>query len=61
MKPHSGIAAEQHFILKGEYISDGKVYHEVTYQSFKARGNHGPFESKHGILVPVIKKRIKDE
>jgi anti-sigma factor ChrR (cupin superfamily) len=54
MEPHSHITAEQHFILKGEYISEGKVYHEGTYRSFKAHETHGPFESKHGALVLVI-------
>jgi anti-sigma factor ChrR (cupin superfamily) len=54
MEPHSHITAEQHLIIKGEYISDGKVYHEGTYQSFRAHEDHGPFESKHGALVLVI-------
>lgn len=54
MAPHSHITPEQHVILKGEYKSEGKVYHEGTYRSFKAHENHGPFESKHGALVLVI-------
>ncbi|MBN2213582.1 MAG: cupin domain-containing protein [Bacteroidales bacterium] len=54
MAPHSHITAEQHVILKGEYISDGKVYHEGTYQCFKAHENHGPFQSKQGALVLVF-------
>ncbi|MBN2275880.1 MAG: cupin domain-containing protein [Bacteroidales bacterium] len=54
MEAHSHIHAEQHLILKGEYISEGKVFHEGTYRSFKAHENHGPFESKKGALVLVI-------
>jgi anti-sigma factor ChrR (cupin superfamily) len=54
MAPHSHITAEQHVIIKGEYISEGKVYHEGTYQTFKAHENHGPFESTKGALVLVI-------
>ncbi len=54
MKLHAHITAEQHVILKGEYISEGKIYHEGTYQSFRAHENHGPFESKHGALLLVI-------
>jgi len=54
MDSHAHVTAEQHVILKGEYISEGKVYHEGTYQNFKAHENHGPFESKHGALVIVI-------
>ncbi len=54
MEPHSHISAEQHFILKGEYTSEGKVYHEGIYRSFKAHETHGPFESRQGALVIVI-------
>ena len=54
MSSHAHITAEQHIILKGEYISEGKLYKEGTYQSFKAHENHGPFESKQGALVLVI-------
>ena len=54
MTSHAHVTAEQHVILKGEYISEGKLYHEGTYQIFKAHENHGPFESKHGALVLVI-------
>ena len=54
MAPHAHIHSEQHIIIKGEYISEGKVYHEGTYRCFKAHENHGPFESKHGALVLVI-------
>jgi len=45
---------EQHFILKGEYKSEGKVYKEGDYQVFSAHENHGPFESKKGALVLVV-------
>mgnify|MGYP006281756037 CR=1 FL=1 len=54
MEAHAHINAEQHFILRGEYISDGKEFHEGTFRSFNAHENHGPFESKKGALVLVI-------
>jgi anti-sigma factor ChrR (cupin superfamily) len=54
MASHSHITAEQHFLLKGEYISEGKIFHEGTFQSFRAHEDHGPFESKEGALVLVI-------
>jgi anti-sigma factor ChrR (cupin superfamily) len=53
-EPHSHISAEQHIILNGEYINEGKVYHEGTYRNFKAHENHRPFESKNGELVLII-------
>ncbi|MBA7519288.1 hypothetical protein ES705_11366 [subsurface metagenome] len=54
MASHTHITAEQHFVLKGEYMSGGKVYPEGTFRHFVAHENHGPFESKHGALVLVI-------
>jgi anti-sigma factor ChrR (cupin superfamily) len=56
MAPHSHLMNEQHVILKGEYESEGKVYHEGVYRSFKAQQKHGPFKSKNGALVLVIWK-----
>ena len=54
MEAHSHIYAEQHIILKGEYISEGKIYKEGTYRRLNAHENHGPFESKKGALILVI-------
>jgi anti-sigma factor ChrR (cupin superfamily) len=54
MAPHAHISAEQHFVLKGEYLSDGKSYPEGTFRYFAAHENHGPFESKLGALILVI-------
>lgn len=53
MDPHSHITAEQHFVLKGQYTSENKVYPEGTFQSFEAHEDHGPFESKKGAIVLV--------
>ena len=54
MAEHTHISAEQHFILKGEYISDGKIYREGDYQIFSAHESHGAFESAGGALVLVV-------
>jgi anti-sigma factor ChrR (cupin superfamily) len=54
MAAHSHISAEQHILLRGEYISDGKVYRPGAYQKFDAHEEHGPFESRSGALVIVI-------
>jgi anti-sigma factor ChrR (cupin superfamily) len=54
MASHTHITAEQHFLLKGNYISEGKVFTEGTFQSFKAHEDHGPFESEQGALVLVM-------
>ena len=54
MPDHAHITTEQHFVLKGEYVSEGKIYKKGSYQIIKAHENHGPFESKDGALILVI-------
>jgi anti-sigma factor ChrR (cupin superfamily) len=54
MADHTHITAEQHFILRGKYKSEGKIYQEGDYQIFNAHENHGPFESEKGALVLII-------
>jgi anti-sigma factor ChrR (cupin superfamily) len=54
MPSHSHVTTEQHFVLKGEYISEGKNYQAGSYQIIKAHENHGPFVSKEGALLIVI-------
>ncbi len=54
MSPHSHITAEQHFILDGEYISNGKLFPAGSYQIFSPGDEHGPFESENGALILVV-------
>ena len=54
MPSHAHVTTEQHFVLKGEYIIEGKKYQAGSYQIIKAQENHGPFVSKEGALLIVI-------
>jgi len=54
MPAHTHVTTEQHFILQGQYKSEGKIYKEGTYQMFSAHENHGPFESEKGALILVV-------
>ncbi|MCK9326626.1 MAG: cupin domain-containing protein [Bacteroidales bacterium] len=54
MADHTHVNTEQHFILKGEYKSEGKLYHAGDYQIFNSHENHGPLESEKGALVLVV-------
>ncbi len=54
MGSHSHITTEQHFVLKGEYSSDGEIYPEGSYQIFASGDEHGPFVSETGALILVI-------
>jgi len=54
MAPHSHITTEQHFVLEGEYQSEGESYPAGSYQTFSSGEEHGPFESKKGALILVM-------
>jgi len=54
MKAHSHIAAEQHFVLEGEYISSGKKFGVGSYRMIPSKSDHGPFTSENGATVLVI-------
>lgn len=54
MGSHSHITTEQHFVLEGEYTSDGEVYPAGSYQIFLAHDEHGPFVSENGALILVV-------
>ena len=59
MAPHSHIVSEQHLVLEGEYISNGKNYPAGSYQIFSPGDEHGPFESKNGALILVVWDPLK--
>lgn len=54
MGSHSHITTEQHFVLEGEYSSDGEIYSKGSYQIFLAHDDHGPFISEKGALILVV-------
>ncbi len=54
MAPHSHITTEQHFVLEGEYDSNGKTFGVGSYQIFYPHEEHGPYESKNGALILAV-------
>jgi hypothetical protein len=54
MEGHSHTAVEQHFVLEGEYESEGKVYKAGTYRLIPQHETHGPFKSSQGAVILVI-------
>ena len=54
MEGHSHTTTEQHFVLGGEYESEGKVYKAGTYRLIPKRETHGPFKSSTGAVILVI-------
>jgi hypothetical protein len=54
MEGHSHTTVEQHFILQGEYESEGKIYKAGTYRLIPKHETHGPFTSSKGAVILVI-------
>lgn len=54
MEAHSHIAAEQHFVLKGQYTSSGKKFGVGSYRLIPSKSDHGPFTSENGAIVLVV-------
>ncbi len=54
MEAHSHMATEQHFVLEGQYESEGNKYEEGTYRLIPKGIDHGPFTSKQGSIILVI-------
>jgi len=54
MEGHSHTAVEQHFVLEGEYESEGKVYKAGAYRLIPKHKAHGPFKSSKGAVILVI-------
>jgi len=59
MEAHSHVVTEQHFVLKGSYMSDNKTYPAGSYQIYNPHEEHGPFESQEGALILVIWDSVK--
>jgi len=54
MEGHSHIRDEQHFILKGQYEMNDKVFSQGTYQLIHKDMTHGPYTSETGAEIMVI-------
>ena len=51
---HSHIGTEQHFVLEGEYESEGRVYEAGSYRLIPVETPHGPFTSTKGAVILVL-------
>ncbi len=54
MKAHSHTTVEQHYVLEGEYESEGKVFAAGSYQLIPKKTDHGPFTTQSGTVVLII-------
>jgi anti-sigma factor ChrR (cupin superfamily) len=54
MEGHSHMGTEQHFVLEGEYESEGRVFGVESYRLIPKRASHGPFRSEKGAVILVL-------
>jgi quercetin dioxygenase-like cupin family protein len=54
MNAHSHVYLEHHYVLEGEYESQGERYPAGSYRMIPRHANHGPFLSREGALILVI-------
>jgi anti-sigma factor ChrR (cupin superfamily) len=54
MDRHCHTTTEQHFVLEGEYTSEGSTYGPGSYRLVPAGATHGPFSSKKGAVVLIV-------
>jgi len=54
MEAHSHMETEQHFVLEGEYESEGRTHQEGSYRLIPERASHGPFRSEKGAVLLVL-------
>jgi len=54
MDSHSHRFTELHYILEGEYESQGKKYSSGTFRLIPGEVEHGPFSTKSGAIIMVV-------
>jgi quercetin dioxygenase-like cupin family protein len=52
--PHTHVATVQHYILEGEYESEGKIYGAGTYRLLPAHADVGEITTQNGASVLMI-------
>lgn len=53
MDSHSHRFTELHYVLEGEYESQGKKYPSGTFRVIPGEVEHGPFSTKTGAVIMV--------
>jgi anti-sigma factor ChrR (cupin superfamily) len=54
MAHHSHVFVEHHYVLDGEYESEGKRFGAGFYRVIPKQQQHGPFRSGTGTLLLVL-------
>ena len=54
MDSHSHTHTELHYVLEGEYESQGEIYPSGTFRIIPKEVEHGPFTTKMGATILVV-------
>ncbi len=54
MTEHSHVFTELHYVLEGEYESDGEVHQAGTFRLIPRHTNHGPFSTSTGAVILIV-------
>jgi quercetin dioxygenase-like cupin family protein len=60
VESHMHMYNEQHFVLEGEYESEGKTFSSGDYRFIPAHKKHGSFISKTGGIILIIRDPQND-
>ncbi len=61
MDSHSHRYTELHYVLEGEYESQGKVFPAGTYRVIPKEVQHGPFSSEKGATILITWCTLDEE
>ena len=54
ISPHAHEAPVQHYVLDGEYESEGKIYGAGTYRLLPEHSNVAPISTQNGVTILFI-------
>lgn len=60
MDSHSHTHTELHYVLEGEYRSQGETYSSGTFRIIPREVEHGPFTSKKGVTMMIVWHILKE-
>jgi anti-sigma factor ChrR (cupin superfamily) len=52
--PHAHVTTVQHYILEGEYESEGQIYGAGTYRLLPGHANVSPISTANGVTMLMI-------
>lgn len=54
VSPHGHRGAVQHYVLEGQYESEGQLFGPGSYRMMPGHGDMPPLSTKHGVTILMI-------